>query len=149
LWLPVADPIADRRTPDAERPPRSARGETLDILVVDDDSLVLMNTVAMLEDLGHHVRGADSAVAALTAIGERRPDLVITDYAMPEMTGVQLAEEIAESDSRLPVILATGYAELPPGAGANLHRLPKPYMQGDLAAAIDRVAGQATTREPA
>jgi CheY-like chemotaxis protein len=66
---------------------------SLKILAVDDDGLILMNTVALLEDLGHEVLEAISGQEALELIGENPDlDLLITDQAMPKMTGTQLAD---------------------------------------------------------
>jgi CheY-like chemotaxis protein len=102
----------------------------------------------MLEDLGHQAVTAMSAAEALARLEHETVDLVVTDYAMPNVSGLQLAEAIREKWPNLPVILATGYAELPAEAGPALPRLPKPYLQHDLAAAIARAtcgqgAGQA------
>jgi len=143
LWLPQAK---------AEDPPReiSATGDTGDfaaaapivVLAVDDDSLVLVNTVAMLEDLGHRALAAASAKEALAVLERESVDLVITDYAMPQTTGMQLAAAIEAEHPELPVILATGYAELPPGAAVHLPRLTKPFLQRDLAVAIRQVIGE-------
>lgn len=55
---------------------------------------------------------------------------------MPQMSGVQLAQEIRARRPDLPIILATGYAELPNDVSSDLPRLDKPYMQDDLARAI-------------
>jgi CheY-like chemotaxis protein len=63
-------------------------------------------------------------------------DLLITDQAMPGMTGTELAEHATLLRPDLPIILATGYAELPTGTDANLPRLAKPYRQDALAHAI-------------
>ena len=88
----------------------------LTILVVDDDPLVLTNMAAMLEDLGHTVHEASSALEALSILGrESAIELVLTDQAMPQMTGAELIAEIKSRWPKLPVILATGFAELPPG----------------------------------
>ena len=62
--------------------------------------------------------------------------MVITDYAMPQTTGLELANAIATLRPGTPVILATGYAELPPGAETNLPRLSKPFLQADLARCV-------------
>jgi len=109
------------------------------ILAVDDDSLVLMNTVAMLEDLGHQVFPAASARDALEVMRRKAVDLVITDYAMPQTTGLQLAETIKARHPQTPVVLATGYAELPAGGAPDLPRLAKPFLQQDLARMIRSV----------
>ena len=75
----------------------------------------------MLEDLGHTVREANSGEEALNILAEgAKIDLVVTDQAMPRMTGVQLAEAILAEQPNLPIILATGYAELPSGLGSVL-----------------------------
>ncbi|MBP7649201.1 MAG: PAS domain S-box protein [Phenylobacterium sp.] len=108
----------------------------LTVLAVDDDSLVLLNTVAMLEDLGHVVFPAISARDALATLKREQIDLVITDYAMPQVTGLQLADEIRASHPGVALILATGYAELPGGSDPHLTRLAKPFLQDDLARAL-------------
>jgi CheY-like chemotaxis protein len=95
-----------------------------------------MNTQAMLEDLGHRVVDVYSGREALQKLEQQSFDLVITDHSMPQMNGSELARAIAERWPGLPVILATGYAELPPGAANELPRLPKPFTQGELAKAV-------------
>jgi CheY-like chemotaxis protein len=99
-----------------------------------------MNTTLMLEELGHTVFEATSAKQALDIL-RREPevDLVITDHAMPHMTGVQLAATIRKERPSLPIILATGYAELPPGAETDLPKLAKPFRQQDLMQAVAAV----------
>jgi CheY-like chemotaxis protein len=140
IWLPQAE-IDDQPQvfSGAARPDDILSARQLVILAVDDDSLVLTNTVAMLEDLGHVVFPAASAREALALLRHETVDLVVTDYAMPQMTGVQLADAIRTEQPGLPVILATGYAELPPGAETRLPRLAKPFLQRDLAVAIGQV----------
>ena len=91
----------------------------------------------MLEDLGHSVREANSGEEALSILAQgTQIDLVVTDQAMPRMTGVQLAEAILADRPDLPIILATGYAELPTGLGSTLPRLSKPFSQEQLALAM-------------
>jgi CheY-like chemotaxis protein len=112
----------------------------LTILVVDDDPLVLENTAAMLEDLGHRVIEARSGREALDLIGRARSlDLVVTDYAMPEMTGKELADTIGAERPDLRILLATGYADLPADLTTSLSRLSKPFDQEALARAIDHL----------
>ena len=136
LWLPVADGPDHVRIDAAPKPSNGKEGP-LRILAVDDDALVLLNTAAMLEDLGHTVLEATSGSSALEII--RRDDtidLVITDQAMPHMTGSDLAAAIRVEKPDLPIILATGFAELPPGADEGLPKLSKPFLQQQLADAI-------------
>ncbi|MBB6180609.1 PAS domain S-box protein [Pseudorhizobium flavum] len=136
LLLPLAHPTASAQ-PSPEATPKQALPElpaSLKILAVDDDALVLMNTTLMLEDLGHQVVEAFNGAQALEVLekGERF-DLVLTDHSMPKMTGAELATRIHERWPNLPVVLATGYAELPSGEGGKLPKLSKPFSQSQLA----------------
>jgi YesN/AraC family two-component response regulator len=67
------------------------------------------------------------------------PDLVVTDYAMPEMTGMQLAEWIRSAHPHVRLLMMTGYADIPAGAPLTLPKLSKPFDQAALAAAIEAV----------
>ncbi|MBY5540456.1 PAS domain S-box protein [Rhizobium leguminosarum] len=141
LWFPVAmmEQVTGA-TPDRPQQEDNA-ARRLRIVAVDDDGLVLMNTTLMLEDLGHTVFEAMAGPEALDILRNQQVDLVICDHAMPRMTGAQLAEAIRSEWPEMPIILATGYAEIPEGAGiANLPRLGKPFSQAQLAEAISRVA---------
>ncbi len=141
LWLPIAEekaPAADR-TPHATHAMRKEQ-HPLVTVVVDDDSLVLTNTVAMLEDLGHTVFAATSGKGALDILRrEASVDLVITDQAMPQMTGVQLAEAIRKEWPDLPIIIATGFAELAAETQPELPRLSKPFTQLELAESLAHI----------
>jgi CheY-like chemotaxis protein len=135
IWLPVA--AGDSALPvGAGAGAGPAPAKTLRVLAVDDDSLVLFNTTAMLEDLGHVALEAISGAQALAVLRREQIDLVITDQSMPQMTGLQLLEAIRAEWPDLPVILATGYAELPGGAGVGLPKLNKPFSQDEMARAI-------------
>ena len=106
-------------------------------MAVDDDFLILTNTIAMLEDLGHIGIAASSGKEALDILRrEDSVDLVITDQAMPEMTGVQLAEAIKKEWPDLPVILATGYAELERGGGRICRSLQSHSARPSLARSL-------------
>ncbi len=138
LWLPVAAG-SDLVLNEAALRPLNGKQGPLRILAVDDDALVLLNTAAMLEDLGHTVLEATSGTSALEIIRrEDNIDLVITDQAMPHMTGSDLAAAIRLEKPDMPIILATGFAELPPGADEGLPKLSKPFLQQQLADAIAR-----------
>ncbi|MBY5610247.1 PAS domain-containing sensor histidine kinase [Rhizobium leguminosarum] len=141
LWFPVAivEQVTEAAADRQHQEDNAAR--RLRIVAVDDDGLVLMNTTLMLEDLGHTVFEAMAGPEALDILRKQQVDLVICDHAMPRMTGAQLAEAIRSEWPEMPIILATGYAEIPDGAGiANLPRLGKPFSQAQLAEAISRVA---------
>jgi PAS domain S-box-containing protein len=136
LWLPIATDGITRTSEHnvGEAKDTSAAKGQLCILAVDDDNLVLANVAVMLEDLGHNVIAVGSGTRALEAINSTPDiDLVVTDQAMPVMTGLQLIEEIRARRPAMPVILATGYAELPQGVSASIGRLAKPFTQRALA----------------
>ena len=138
LWLPKSNQDAKPGSV-AQLAPSVARRRH-SVLLVDDDPLVRMGTIDMLEDLGHMVTEAGSAAEALTMLqAGTRVDLVITDQAMPGMRGTELAAQLRQKHPELPVVLATGYAELPNGENVELPRLSKPFRQDDLAAVIDAV----------
>jgi PAS domain S-box-containing protein len=137
LWLPVADRAAPA---EVEREPYVASARSATILVVDDDPLVARGTVDMLEDLGHTVFEANSARRALEILDQGQEfDLMMTDQAMPGMTGAELAEIVKQRRPHLPILLATGYADLPTGQGRTLPRLSKPYLQSQLQEHVDRL----------
>jgi PAS domain S-box-containing protein len=137
LWLPVAAGATLTSAGESARAGAVIDLQPLRILAVDDDSLVLMNTVALLEDLGHQVVCSSSGEAALLLLKDNPDlDLVITDQVMPKMTGLQLREAIHEMRPELPVIIATGYAELPAGGRPDPLRLSKPFTQSELANAV-------------
>ncbi|HZC94713.1 MAG TPA: ATP-binding protein, partial [Bradyrhizobium sp.] len=139
LVLPVstAAPEAESPPPPAQKVRRSAV-----ILFVDDDPLIAMSTTEMLEDLGHRVIGANSGRHALDILRSEQPiDLMVTDHVMPGMTGLELVAASREVRPSLPILLATGYAELPEGAQLDLPRLSKPYHQDQLRDQLDQLLG--------
>jgi PAS domain S-box-containing protein len=140
IWLPTLPRSAAVPVEPLPSPPLPVGGRRLVVLAVDDDALVLMNTVALLEELGHTVFEAYSGQQALEILRrEKQIELLITDHAMPHMTGSELAETVMAERPTLPVVLATGYIELPPGANQALPLLSKPFRQKDLARLIDQV----------
>jgi PAS domain S-box-containing protein len=145
LWLPVSN-VPVKEAPEMETGDTQAPAST--ILVVDDDALINMNTVDMIEDLGHTVLEAYSGRQALEILNSgKQIDALITDYAMPGMTGVELASKARELRPGLPVLLATGYADLPSGTTTDLPRLAKPYQQAELAAHLSRLLAQRPSTE--
>jgi PAS domain S-box-containing protein len=138
LWLPAAlSPVAAAQ-PGAAAHVNSATGVRAKILIVDDDPLVANSTMDMLLDLGHSVTEANSGERAVSFLeSDQQLDLLLTDQAMPGMTGLELAEIARSKRPGLPVLLVTGYADLPACELAKLPRLAKPYQQADLQAAIE------------
>ena len=89
-------------------------GETsrprLRVLVVDDEPDTVSTLLAILRAEGYEVRGHGSGQAALNALGEFAPDVVISDIAMPNVNGWKLAREVLErmGDKRPVMIAITG-----------------------------------------
>jgi signal transduction histidine kinase len=139
LLLPATAP-ADAAPRQHEEPvPIASPGAAAMILLVDDDVLVSFGAAAMIEDLGHSVIEANSPEHALEIIvANPAIDLVITDYAMPGMTGIELARRARMVRSDLRFVLASGYADITgaESVSVELPRLAKPFRQHELAAVI-------------
>ena len=148
LWLPVSAACDGREPERSGAPLRVGESRSFRVLVVDDDAMVAAGTAAMIEDLGHSVIKEESASRALEQLSTRpNIDLVITDYAMPGMTGSELAAEIHRVLPGLPVVIETGYSDAPEETG--LPRLNKPYRQQDLAALFATLFGLLPASPPA
>ncbi|WP_315975121.1 hybrid sensor histidine kinase/response regulator [Microvirga yunnanensis] len=137
IWLPqgstvIAAPANDTRLRPEHR--------SCTVLLVEDDPLVMSGTTAMLEDLDHRVVQASSGEQALRILRDDPSiDLVVTDHAMPGMTGLDLADRIRAEWPALPILLASGHAELPERRGLAVPRLAKPFRQDELESAIAAV----------
>jgi PAS domain S-box-containing protein len=147
LWLPLAHGEVLAPVAAAEMTIAESEKKSLVIVVVDDDKLVLTNIKAMLEDFGHTVIEANSGATALDVIrNTSHVDLVITDQAMPQMTGMQLAAAIKVDWPNLPILLMSGYAELPSKTPFEVPKLAKPFSLDDLEDAVVRtMEGKAIT----
>lgn len=146
LWLPVTvGEVKEVQQDAAISAPRSTA--SLRVLMVDDDALIAMSSVDMLEDLGHIVTEANSGAQALMLL-ERGDgfDLMITDYSMPGMNGAELGKAARQLFPNLPILVASGYADLPPGSGIDLPRLGKPYSQSQLVTEIEKLFRQSRNR---
>ncbi len=138
LWLPVADD----RTAATVMAPRTTHPDMslgqLKILAVDDDALILMNTAEFLQDLGHNVFEALSGKQALELLDQHPDvDVIVTDQAMPNMTGLQLVAKAREIKPDLPVLIVTGYGEIPQNSQLGLVKLDKPFTQDQLSRSLN------------
>ncbi len=147
LWLPVAKGDDIGQINDAAAAVAAA-ARLCCVLLVDDDPLVAASTAATLEDLGHSVLVVSSGAVALNIVrSDAKIDLIVTDYAMPGMTGVELARQIHQVRPGVPVVLATGYADLPSADDPGLPRLAKPYRREELAHMLTTLVGQESAPE--
>jgi signal transduction histidine kinase/ActR/RegA family two-component response regulator len=139
IWLPAAASGAEvAALPEARRAAAPRAG--VRILVVEDDDSVRESMVESLEALGHKVTQAADGEAGLHALKESRPDLIITDYLMPGMTGAELVQRARVLLPGVPTIIATGYADMKAieqVIGDDM-LLRKPFQLSELAAAVEK-----------
>ncbi|NOG71032.1 ATP-binding protein [Roseicella sp. DB1501] len=145
LWLPQA-PAMPEATEPPPGPAQAADGQAgARILLVDDDALARLATAAALREMGHEVVEARDGAEALIVL-DQRPELqvVVTDYAMPQMTGAELALAIRARRSGLTVIMITGYAAGLPGGKPEAVRtlLRKPFRMEELDALLRAAVGE-------
>jgi CheY-like chemotaxis protein len=127
LWLPVTDEVAVVREPLRDLP-AMASGHDRTVLLVDDEELVRIATAEMLIEAGSRVVQADSAFAAIDLLGNGlHIDALITDHAMPGVTGAALARRLKHRHPDLPVLMITGYANL--SDAGSIARLAKPLLR--------------------
>lgn len=110
------------------------------ILVVDDEPFVCDAVKMMLSFDGHDVETASSGKAALELFAPGKYDLVITDYAMPQMKGDELALQLRSRAPQQPIVLITAYAEMLKSADSPLTGIhsvvSKPFMLEELRSAV-------------
>ncbi|MFV0624586.1 response regulator [Sphingomonas sp. ac-8] len=134
LWFPRLDPVD---LPDCMAAP-GTETPCLRVLAVEDDAEVRAVLVAHLTAAGHQVVEADGAEAALHALdSDAEVDLMVTDYAMPEISGLDLFRLASERRPGLPAILVTGFADVEDGT-VPLPVLTKPFTGDQLKGAITR-----------
>jgi PAS domain S-box-containing protein len=141
IWLPVTAEI-EKRTDEVVREPPRGRGET--VMIVDDEGMLVALAEEMLAGLGYEPVGFRSSSAALQAFwaSPQRFDLVLTDEAMPDLVGTELAREIRLIRPEVPIILMSGHggaalANRAAAMGVN-EVLHKPLQRADLAESLAR-----------
>ena len=132
LWLPRAETVDAER--DAARPAAARPSAPARILVCDDDQGVREFVGTVLRDSGHTVWEADGPSAALRILEDERPiDLLLVDYAMPEMNGAEVIEHARDRQPGLKLLMMTGDPEALHSMGATgVPLLPKPFKIAQL-----------------
>ncbi|MCL6729747.1 response regulator [Sphingomonas hankyongi] len=147
LWLPRAPANASTTTATPPKQARRASIRKLQILLVDDHDQVRSTTAALLEDRGHRVVQAANGSDALVAMRNAgcNFDLLISDYAMPQLSGTDFLREARALCPAIPGLIITGYAQAdaisdrPEG----VHILLKPFTETALDAAIEEACRRA------
>jgi PAS domain S-box-containing protein len=146
VFVPRAAVQADRDKiydgpPSRESPKLGGRT----VLMVDDDSAVRSVTATMLMELGCTVLEAGSGGAALEILARTSEiDLVLIDFAMPGMNGLELSREIKARRPGLPMLFVTGYADLTAlNELGEENIIQKPFRDDELARKVSRVLGSA------
>ncbi|MEQ1632968.1 MAG: response regulator [Planctomycetota bacterium] len=155
VWLPRMQGVADATPPHgaAHRSP-AVRPSFETVLLAEDRDEVRETVVRSLEGQGYRVLAARDAEEAIRIFDSaEHVDLLLTDVAMPGMSGVELARELRTRRTDLPVVAMSGYAE--PGSGAenfgklDVSYLAKPFAPTELLLVVRTAIEQAATRSPA
>jgi nitrogen-specific signal transduction histidine kinase/CheY-like chemotaxis protein len=148
IYFPRHHGALDEREVAPELPPVAAP-EHATILLVEDDPTVRGAVRSMLERLGYLVLEAADGATALREVreGTRRPDAVLSDAMMPEMSGLELAEALLHEHPDLPILIMSGYAEDAVALGgrlaANVRFVEKPFTVRALSLALAEVLAPA------
>jgi PAS domain S-box-containing protein len=144
IWMPRAPEASDLSSQDSALASTPTAGGSLRVLLIDDHPGVRATTAAMIEDLGHQVLQSGEAGELLghIEIDPNGYDLLITDYAMPLVSGADLIRRARDKCPGLPAIIITGYAELESIARRpeDVQVLAKPFTPIQLEAAIATTA---------
>jgi CheY-like chemotaxis protein len=142
LWLPRA-PQGRKAAPPAKEEVRPRSTRPMRILLVDDHAEVRSTTAAVLSDIGHEVVEAADGAEALKRLqdGDCNYDVMISDYAMPHLSGTDFVRSAREICPNVPALIITGYAEAdtikdrPEGVEVLL----KPFTPSKLELALSRI----------
>ncbi len=111
LYFPVVPPPSAGAAAAKPAAHEAARGQGQHVLYIDDDETMVVMVERILQRSGYEVSGYQDAQAAMAAVRERPTafDLVVTDFNMPELSGLDVARELARIRPQLPVVISSGY----------------------------------------
>lgn len=125
-------------------------GNPIEILLVDDNKHGLLARKLILEQFGYRTTLAGDPLEALSTFGDHRYDIVVTDYRMPHMTGVEFIQKLRELNHQMPVILVSGFVDVlgltEENTGSNAVIQKSPNEVNQLLRAVGRLAK--TARKP-
>jgi CheY-like chemotaxis protein len=137
--------LASAAAPQGEQASDGTAARAATVLVVDDDPDVRCFLVNSLATLGYLVVEAKDGQAALQALDEVNPDLMLVDFAMPAMNGAQVASIVRKRRPDLPIVFASGYADTAEidAVGMGTAVLRKPFKIEELEAALANALARA------
>jgi CheY-like chemotaxis protein len=145
LYFPAAEARAFASEP-VEASPVEMQGRVRHLLYLDDEAMLVELVRAWFERRGYRVTGCTLAAEALDAVRADPAgiDVVVTDYNMPEMSGLQVAQALASIRANLPVVLVSGHLSPTPAQAASLAAnikamVPKTSMWQQLEGVITRL----------
>jgi len=145
IWLPRAPEQSGAKTKPSQLESQPGASRKLRVLLVDDHAEVRSTTSAVLQDFGHHVVEAANGADALAALKQRECDfdVLISDYAMPHLSGTEFLAEARKLCPEVPALIITGYveAEAIGDRPEGVEVLPKPFTPQKLEAAMLRMCG--------
>ncbi|MEO7411675.1 MAG: PAS domain-containing protein [Sphingomicrobium sp.] len=143
LYFKRADQVAEVELAKVEEVDGELTVRNASILVIDDDPDVRDFITASLEDYGYRVRDAADGAAGLAQFTEQRPDLVVLDYAMPGLSGGEVAAQILKLVPGQPILFVSGYSESEAinSAAPHARMLAKPFRPDALDAAVREALG--------
>ncbi len=118
------------------------------VLIIEDESLIRWSLRQKFEERGHEVHEAETGQAGLDRLTDEVFDLVMLDYRLPDMTGLDVLRVVREQDSEMVVIMMTAYSNIEDAVEAiklgAFDYVAKPFMMDELVLTVDK--GLETTR---
>ncbi len=112
------------------------------ILIIEDERLIRWSFRQRLEREGYQVAEADTGKAGLKHLAETGADLVLLDYKLPDLTGLDVLRELRQTDSDTVVIMVTAYGTVETAVDAMKHGafdyLTKPCNMDELAMLVQK-----------
>ena len=107
------------------------------VLIVDDDAMLTDLLRQALTNKGFQVLAANTGASALALLNTQTVQIIVLDMTLPDMTGVQVAQTLAQTHPSLPIVIATGHALEPTGLPGNVvDVIRKPFTLKSLAARL-------------
>lgn len=133
--------------------PAPFRAKAPEILLVDDNRQGLIARKSLLQEIGCNISTATSGDEALDLLERQKFDVIVTDYKMPRMDGVELIKRIRSAGSGARIILLSGFVE-PLGlteesTGADVVIAKSAGEVGQLTRSVKRLLNQPPARKPA